>query len=399
MSETSWTKGEDEEARPLFSVNDDKVHEENPAAKKKRVLLLGSLAVLGLTADWSTQAEYGSWIAGKADLGGYVISYWAFSQFIVMFPLLMLIELIVRRTILRHRVLQWDHQDEEDIVYYKDGSRAGLRPLSRLWFRSYFYESLDSLCVLSNFTHRRCIGVSMALGFIFYLSAWTWFLSLGMMPAADNTAAYQSTTVFVFIFSILILKERLRLLKTISVIVCVVGVVLLAVGSSDGNSTFPHVWLGYLLCFFSAALYALYEVLFAKYFGSQNLRSTFLFLFFTGIFVLFVLWPGFFIVYYSGLDTRVPVFSSPEVTGYLIGNGFLQIGFVSFFLLGISLTGSPLFITIGSMLTIPVTAMWDRYVNEVPPASATTIAGLGVIGVGFVLMLLDIALSPATGGH
>lgn len=354
---------------------------------RTQLIVLGIIAVVGLTIDWSAQGEYGNWIAlhsGDAELGGYLISFWAFSQFIIAFPLLLILEYVISKLILKRHVLQIDEQ--------RHGVSFGE------WCKAYFWESMQTLQAHSDYTFVRCILVSVALGALFYLSAWTYFLSLALMPAAYNTAAYQSVTVFVFVFSIFLLKESPRFFKVVSVLLCTTGIVLLGVGSSPSesgsvsetgsdDSLYPRIWLGYTLCIFSAGCYALYEVLFAKFFGSQPIRSMFLFLGICGWFVLSCLWPGLLIVDYTGLEQIPDTLNTASII-YLFGNGFLQIGFVGFFLFGISLTGSPLFITIGSMLTIPTTALFDRLVYDIH-LSVMSIVGDVLIGVGFILLLPD----------
>lgn len=364
-------------------------HGDAEPRSKKQTLLLGLAAVIGLMLVWSTQGEYGNWISESTQKyipGGYLISYWAFSQFILCFPTIMFLEGFFLRFLFKKPIL---HSDKHD---YSEGSRS-----CREWCACYFRESLESLCRKSNFNKRTAVLVAIGLGAIFYISAWTWFLSLEKMPASYNTAAYQSTTVFVFIFSILLLKERPRLLKVVSVVVCVVGIVLLGVGSrgDSENGGYNKEWLGYTLCLFSAACYAFYEVLFAKFFGSQPVRSMFLFLSLNGLFVLVCMWPIFFIINATGTEPFLSPFVDSTVTTYLILNGFLQIGFVSFFLFGISITGSPLFITIGSMLTIPATALYERLscTTQCHDVSTLTIIGDVVIGLGFVVLVLDIVFS------
>eukprot|EP01102_Stenamoeba_stenopodia_P001250 TRINITY_DN11080_c0_g1_i1.p1 TRINITY_DN11080_c0_g1~~TRINITY_DN11080_c0_g1_i1.p1 ORF type:complete len:392 (+),score=51.91 TRINITY_DN11080_c0_g1_i1:165-1340(+) len=376
-------------------TNHHKDDEGDPPQSKKKTLLLGIAAVVGLTLDWSTQGEYGNWISGPTQPyipGGYLISYWAFSQFILCFPLVMFIEGFILRYLFKKPILHIDRHD------YSEGSRS-----CREWCDNYFKESMELLCRKSNYTKRKCALVAIGLGAIFFLSAWTWFLSLEKMPASYNTAAYQSTTVFVFIFSILLLQEKPRPFKVISVVVCVVGIILLGVGSRGdaANGGYKQEWLGYTLCLFSAACYALYEVLFAKFFGSQPIRSTFLFLSLNGLFVLIFLWPIFFFINSTGLEPFLSPFVTSRVTTYLILNGFLQIGFVSFFLFGISITGSPLFITIGSMLTIPATALYEKLActTDCHDVTGLTIAGDVVIGLGFVVLLLDIIFSKDEHHH
>ena len=62
-----------------------------------------------------------------------------------------------------------------------------------------------------------------------------------MTNIASSMSLEQSTTIFVFVLSLVVLKEPFKVFKLFSVLICIVGVVLVAVGdqleTSDDDSS------------------------------------------------------------------------------------------------------------------------------------------------------------------
>jgi len=74
------------------------------------------------------------------------------------------------------------------------------------------------------------------LGVVIFASTYTWYFSLAGTSVAGNSAVYQSAPVFVFIFSIPLLNEKVTPLKVMAVCLCVGGSAVVAfLGQSDPN--------------------------------------------------------------------------------------------------------------------------------------------------------------------
>jgi len=86
-----------------------------------------------------------------------------------------------------------------------------------------------------NFDHVR-YGILSVIGLI---SGWTWYVSIPRTELAANTSIYQSSIAFVYIFSVLILKEKTKWYKTFSVFLCIGGVALVAFGSLEHSAMTP----------------------------------------------------------------------------------------------------------------------------------------------------------------
>eukprot|EP00915_Cephaloidophora_sp_WS-2016_P007082 GHVH01009604.1.p1 GENE.GHVH01009604.1~~GHVH01009604.1.p1 ORF type:complete len:563 (-),score=87.05 GHVH01009604.1:79-1767(-) len=77
------------------------------------------------------------------------------------------------------------------------------------------------------------------LSLIALISGWTWYISLPRTKLAANTCIYQSSLAFVYIFSVFILKERRTWYKTVSVIICIAGVAVVAYGTDEPVAMTP----------------------------------------------------------------------------------------------------------------------------------------------------------------
>lgn len=216
-----------------------------------------------------------------------------------------------------------------------------------------------------------------------------WYLSLPRTSIAINTSIYQCSSIFVFILSIIFLKELISLIKIISVIICVVGVFLISFGSQGAEESMGDA-LGFTFLIASTILYALYEVVYnvvgvdPTTSKTKGFYNSILVLVFIGVFTIVIFWPGFFIVHYTGFEP----FELPK--GKEIWNLFLlallEATFNLSLLMGIFLT-SPLFMSIASMLSVPAAIVCDILVNQIiiPPMAYIGIACiiLGFLGLNF----------------
>ena len=57
-----------------------------------------------------------------------------------------------------------------------------------------------------------------------------------MTNIASSMSLEQSTTVFVFILSVLILKEKVSALKVIAIALCITGVIYIAIGDQIASN-------------------------------------------------------------------------------------------------------------------------------------------------------------------
>eukprot|EP00299_Pterocystis_sp_00344_P013503 c6622_g1_i1.p1 GENE.c6622_g1_i1~~c6622_g1_i1.p1 ORF type:complete len:296 (-),score=13.82 c6622_g1_i1:46-933(-) len=239
--------------------------------------------------------------------------------------------------------------------------------------------------------YRHVIKFAAAVSILAFFAGYSWYLSLHITIPSANNAIYQSSCAFVFVFSVLLLKEKVTLPKILAVIVAIGGVLLVTLFHSKGNVTVHDRPIGYVLVLVSTCLYALYEVL-AKLYGPHSvgkrdqLKNACLLLGLIGFFNFILLWPGIFLLHFTGLE-EFSWPSDPKTVRLMILNMFLDTMFNWFLLFGLALS-SPLFISIGSMLVIPASLTTDAMIHSVHP-SLGVIFGCLLIALAFCLLHLN----------
>src|SRR6202012_2616374 len=61
----------------------------------------------------------------------------------------------------------------------------------------------------------------------------SWYIAVSLTTPSDLTAIYNCSAFFAYVFSVPILKEPLRLDKSVAVIIAIVGVLVVAYGDTD----------------------------------------------------------------------------------------------------------------------------------------------------------------------
>jgi len=219
----------------------------------------------------------------------------------------------------------------------------------------------------------------------------SWYLAVSMTTPSDLTAIYNCSAFFAYAFSVPLLKERLRLDKSIAVGVAIVGVLVVAYG--DGNASAPPNGgagidggtrlLGNLVIGAGSVLYGLYEVLYKRYAcppeGTSAGRGVIFantFGSLIGSFTLFVLWIPLPLLHILGIET----FELPtgQTAWLLFISVIMNMIFAGSFLVLISLT-SPVLSSVAALLTIFIVAIVDWALTGQPLSGASIFGGLLII--------------------
>ncbi|XP_039611330.1 solute carrier family 35 member F5-like isoform X2 [Polypterus senegalus] len=155
--------------------------------------------------------------------------------------------------------------------------------------------------------------------------------------------------------------DRFTLSKLLAVVLSIAGVVLVSLSgsdSSDGKDTIGSVW-----SLMGAVLYAVYIVMIKRKVDREDKLDIPMFFGFVGLFNLLLLWPGFFLLHYTGYeDFELP---SMLVWVYIIINGLIGTVLSEFlWLWGCFLTSS-LIGTLALSLTIPLSIIADMCMQKV----------------------------------
>ncbi|KAI0133985.1 hypothetical protein BJ170DRAFT_608186 [Xylariales sp. AK1849] len=198
----------------------------------------------------------------------------------------------------------------------------------------------------------------------------SWYLAVDMTTPSDLTAIYNCSAFFAYAFSVPLLKEKLRLDKSLAVAIAIVGVMIIAYGDTkedDGTGKpGPEAgtrFLGNLIIGAGSVLYGLYEVLYKRWACppegvSANRGMIFANTFGSciGLFTLTVLWIPLPFLHILGWET----FELPtgETALYLWVSVVMNATFAGSFLVLISLT-SPVLSSVAALLTIFIVAIVD----------------------------------------
>ena len=202
--------------------------------------------------------------------------------------------------------------------------------------------------------------------------------SLYVLSATDVTALFSSTPAFVFVLSLLLLKDELfswrRLLATL---ISIGGIVVIAYSNGFTGTRLT----GVLLAVGSAVLAAMYKVTFKLFIGDGGIGQVSLFLTCLGLINLLCFWPILEIMHFTHYE-HINWHHIPW--SYLCGSAALGLAFNFLINFGIAFT-FPLFISLGTVLGIPLNAAVDA-AWRADPFSWLKGTGAVMIIVGFILM-------------
>ncbi|KAF2073726.1 hypothetical protein CYY_004959 [Polysphondylium violaceum] len=233
---------------------------------------------------------------------------------------------------------------------------------------------------------KRVLVTSFFMCILFVTLNYIWMMGLPLLEVGTSSALYQSATIFVFFFSIIILKEKITVLKVIPVVLFIAGVVGITIAESRSkaqDSEYPRATLGIALMLVSASLWGLYEVLTNKFFGQANRTVVNTFIGLVGFYNMFLGIPV--IAVLNAIKFEILTFPSPTVFGMLVINGFLGFGLNYLINWGLSVT-SPLFVRSGELMSIPCAIVFDIVFKHVS-FPLVAIPGFLLVCGGFVLSL------------
>lgn len=262
----------------------------------------------------------------------------------------------------------------------------------------------SSLAVRPEHTWRYLFKVTSGVTVFLTIAGASWYVAIDMTTPSDLTAIYNCSAFFAYVFSILLLKEKARLDKILSVALAILGVLVVAYGDSghpkhgshSGGSTNPdhdgepdNRALGNLIIGVGSVMYGLYEVLYKKYAcppegtsPTRGMQFANTFGSMIGTFTLCVMWIPLPILHFTGIER----FELPTGrAAWLLSISTLSNAvFSGSFLILMSLT-SPVLSSVAALLTIFLVAITDYLITGKAMSGATVSGGLLII-VAFGLL-------------
>lgn len=285
-------------------------------------------------------------------------------------------------------------------------------------FLSYLKEQLYNN---PNFSFTRYLLVSVMLAIFNLFSAWTWyecffdqtrslmhhffrFVSLDLMPVAINGAIYRSTMVFVFILSILFLKEVIVFLKLVALALCVAGVVVVGIGNYQSDDSAKNEVLGYVLVLVSSFLYACYEVSihtttsrttdhddilqvgYRRWIGEANVHGILLINSMMGFVVLVGLWFLIPVFWATGVEPSVTF--DYDIVLFLLANAGFVVSYYLLYTFGMTAT-SPLYMNTTGLVGMPMAAVAD-WLLKGKHFAPLTLGGMALVTLGVLAINIHV---------
>ncbi|MCJ1372086.1 hypothetical protein MMC20_003307 [Loxospora ochrophaea] len=216
---------------------------------------------------------------------------------------------------------------------------------------------------------------------------------LSYTTVASSTILTSTSSIWTLLFGALFGGEKYTLRKLLGVLASMAGITLISsvdlFGDNDElRGSFPHktkgeIAIGDILAVASAILYGIYIIFMKKRIGNEERVSMPLFFSYVGIFNMLFLWPGFFLLHFTKIETfQLP--QTRRILAIVLANA--AISFVSEFCWAYAmLLTSPLIVTVGISLTIPVSLIGQMIING-QYSSLAYWAGALIVFLSFVFI-------------
>jgi solute carrier family 35 protein F5 len=227
-----------------------------------------------------------------------------------------------------------------------------------------------------------------------------WFLAnyfaaacLEYTTVASSTILASTSSIWTLLSGSIMRVERFTFSKLLGVCASLAGVVLISMvdvsGETDENrGSFPHktpreLAIGDVMAFVSAVLYGFYAVFMKKRIGDESRVNMPLFFGLVGTWNTVLLWPGFFILHFTGVESFELPPTKKILTIVLVNSAS---SLVSDFCWAYSmLLTSPLIVTVGLSLTIPLSLV-GQIVLDGQYASVWYWVGAVIVVLSFVFI-------------
>lgn len=191
---------------------------------------------------------------------------------------------------------------------------------------------------------------------------------------ASSTILTSTSSVFTLLFGAMFKVERFSAKKLIAVLASLAGIALISSidlsgrdNDADHRGDFPEktTWelaVGDGLAFMSAVMYGIYAVFMKSRIGDESRVNMPLFFGLVGLMNVVLLWPGFFILHFTGIET----FALPpggRVTIIIIANSLSSLVSDIAWAYAVLLT-SPIVVTVGLSMTIPLSLIGQIVLND-----------------------------------
>ncbi|KAH1345081.1 hypothetical protein KXV68_003989 [Aspergillus fumigatus] len=259
-------------------------------------------------------------------------------------------------------------QSENEVDSY---GKLGLRATARLSFQ------FCLLWVLANYFAMACLQ----------------YTTVGSTTILTSTSG-----VWTLIFGAMIGVERFTVRKLAGVIASLIGIILISrvdlsstdspPGDDGSSGTFPHkttaeIALGDAMAAFSAVMYGVYTIVLKRQVGDESRVNMVLFFGLVGLFNMLLLWPGFVILQFTGIEPFV-LPDTGRIWTIVLVNSFSSLVSDICWAYAMLLT-TPLVVTVGLSLTIPLSLVGQIFLQG-QYSSAIYWFGAAIVFLSFLVV-------------
>ncbi|EGD80814.1 hypothetical protein PTSG_01400 [Salpingoeca rosetta] len=224
-----------------------------------------------------------------------------------------------------------------------------------------------------------CFRLVLPFCLLWVLANYLYVKALGLITATDVTAVFSATPAVVYILSLLLLHERLALLKVLAVALAIGGVLLIALAQHVNGVSAG----GVLLTLGASVCAATYKVFFKVTLGDAGLHTVVALLAALAAINIVLVWPFWLILQ----ETDAEPFEWAVVPwSYLCGSAALALAFNFLVNFGVAYT-FPLFVSLGTVVGIPLNAAADAVFHGIT-IGPMQIAGCCLVWLSFIVMLI-----------
>ena len=277
--------------------------------------------------------------------------------------------------------------DEEDEVDNRSSRSRLLIDDSMTSLESAKPPSSDRLSV------RETAWLSFEFCILWFLANYFVAACLEYTTVASSTILTSTSSIWTLIFGAMLRVEPFTTKKLLGSLTSLAGIILISsvdlTGNPDKNrGDFPHkshkeLAIGDVFALASALLYGVYTTVMKKRIGDEARVDMPLFFGFVGLFNLVILLPGFVVLHFTKIETfELP--PTRRITTIVLVNSATSL--VSDFCWAYSmLLTSPLVVTVGLSLTIPLSLFGQMVVNS-QTSSAIYWIGAAIVFVSFAFI-------------
>ncbi|XP_057309119.1 solute carrier family 35 member F3-like [Hydractinia symbiolongicarpus] len=319
----------------------------SPSVQK---VIVGSVIVVLIAVSWTGATQFGKQTYSATFNAPYFTTWFSTSFMVVIYPVF-IVPLICQKSPWRLRTF-----------FRQSAMIFGPRGFCLNSLVIYLFKVILPFCLL------------------WLLTNYLYLHSLSKLFPGTVTAVFSSGSCFVYILSLLFLKEKLYLVRSLAVLLSIGGIILMSYSEGFGASNAIYIAFVVLAAFGAA----LYQVLFKLVLGNASGSKVALFLTLVGCVNILLLWPIVILLDYQNWE--MIVWDDLPWT-FLAGTASLGVLFNYLVNFGISYT-YPLFISVGTLLGVPFNAIAD-YIFRGEDYGGWKIFSTLLIFCGFLFMLIS----------